>query len=266
MIPTGEVSLAHVYDPAKDEVRDWIAEPKLDGVRCVLFQGYACTRTAKPIPSVSDLAAWFAGLPFALDGELMLPGAAFEQTVGEVRQTKRLSSDLVFHAFDLIPSRDCDAEMPFVERRALLVQSLTTLRHTRATVTPWTSCEDALATCEAYTMQGFEGVMFKNPLAPYTPGRSRSVLKMKPWFDTNAIVIEALPGEGKHAGRLGALVVQTEAGIQCKVGTGFSDGERAALWANRDALKGSIVEICYQELTKRGALRFPTFRRIRGDL
>lgn len=265
MIPTGQVSLAHTFDPAKDEVRDWIAEPKLDGVRCILYQGYAVTRAGKPIPSVSDLARHFAQLPFALDGELLLPGATFEQTVGEVRQKQRVSDRLVFHAFDVIPTGE-DASTPFLERRRALVQALVQFPHARATMTPWEPCVDALQACERYVAMGFEGVMLKDPGAPYTPGRSRAVLKMKPWFDTNATVAAAIAGEGKHAGRLGALVVDTDEGVRCKVGTGFSDCERQALWDNRDGLVGSVVEICYQERTERGALRFPTFRRIRSDL
>jgi DNA ligase-1 len=265
IIPTGEVSLAHVFHPERDDVNGWIVEPKLDGVRCVMFRGLAVTRAGKPIPSVSDIARHFASLPFALDGELMLPGRKFEGTVGEVRQTKRISETLVYNVFDAIPASG--EQTPFIERRGVVLEATSgAWSHERVARTPFDLVDDPHAACAHALADGFEGIMLKDPAAPYRPGRTRSTLKMKPWLDTNATVLEVIAGEGKHEGRLGALVVQTEAGVRCKVGTGFSDGERAALWANRDTVAGSVVELVYQELTERGALRFPTFRRIRGDL
>lgn len=266
IIPGGQVSLAHVYRPDKDQVDGWIVEPKLDGVRCVMFGGCAVTRENKPIPSVSDIARHFAALPFALDGELMLPGAKFEQTVGEVRQQQRISESLVYHVFDIIPPPG-DEPTPFIKRRMWALRGTTgTWEHPRVTRTPFEVVRNPVEDIKHYIAAGYEGIMLKDPAAPYMHGRSRSVLKMKPWLDTTATIIEALPGEGKHEGRLGALILETEGGVRCKVGTGFSDAERVALWAHREHLAGSVVEIIYQELTSRGALRFPTFRRIRGDL
>ncbi len=46
----------------------------------------------------------------------------------------------------------------------------------------------------------------------YHSGRSDDLLKLKPWQDTEATVIEILPGKGKFSGMMGALVVKDKRG------------------------------------------------------
>lgn len=53
---------------------------------------------------------------------------------------------------------------------------------------------------------GREGVMLKDPTNPYTPGRNNNHLKVKRFYDAEAVVIGHEDGKGKHTGRLGALV------------------------------------------------------------
>ena len=75
-------------------------------------------------------------------------------------------------------------------------------------------------------------------------------------------------GNGKYEGLLGALHVSSACGkIKCKVGSGFTDEDRAELWVEHLAgrLAGKIATITYQEVTKDGSLRFPTFNHVRFD-
>ena len=74
-------------------------------------------------------------------------------------------------------------------------------------------------------------------------------------------MVKHLPGEGKHKGRLGALVVEMPGGKRFSVGTGFSDAERAS-----PPPLGSLITYRYQELTDRGVPRFPSFLRVCGEL
>jgi DNA ligase-1 len=46
----------------------------------------------------------------------------------------------------------------------------------------------------------------------YHSGRSDDLLKLKPWQDAEATVIEILPGKGKFSGMTGALVVKDKRG------------------------------------------------------
>ena len=60
----------------------------------------------------------------------------------------------------------------------------------------------------------------------YHSGRSDDLLKLKPWQDAEATVIEILPGKGKFSGMMGALVVKDKRGHIFRIGSGFSDNER----------------------------------------
>ena len=75
---------------------------------------------------------------------------------------------------------------------------------------------------------GGEGLMLHLADAPYVTGRSDVLLKLKPLQDTEAVVIEHVPGKGKYQGMLGALRVQMPDGKKFLIGTGFTDAARQA--------------------------------------
>jgi DNA ligase 1 len=84
------------------------------------------------------------------------------------------------------------------------------------------------------------------------------LLKMKAWYDTEAVVIGYQPGKGKHAGRVGALRIRTANGVEFLLGTGLSDTER-----DNPPPIGSRVTFRYRSLTPRGLPRFASFYRTR---
>lgn len=53
---------------------------------------------------------------------------------------------------------------------------------------------------------GWEGLMVVRPDSVYINDRSHSLLKVKPFYDAEAVVIGYTAGEGKHSGRIGALI------------------------------------------------------------
>jgi NAD-dependent DNA ligase len=108
---------------------------------------------------------------------------------------------------------------------------------------------------------GGEGLMLRQPQSLYEVGRSTTLYKVKTFLDAEARVVEHLPGEGKHVGRLGALMVEMPNGTRFSVGTGFTDAERRS-----PPPIGALITYRYQELTDRGVPRFPTFVRVRSDL
>ena len=95
----------------------------------------------------------------------------------------------------------------------------------------------------------------------YAVGRSHTLLKVKSFRDAEARVVGHQAGLGKHAGRLGALVVETPEGVRFSVGTGLSDAERAA-----PPPLGAIITYRYQELSDGGVPRFPSFVGVRHDV
>lgn len=121
---------------------------------------------------------------------------------------------------------------------------------------------------------GFEGIILKEHDCPYIFKRSKRWMKVKPTADADLPIIDAIEGEERLVGSLGALVLQGTVmfnnrphKVTTKVGTGFTDVQRKELWEahQRGELIGRIVQVSYQEPDIDGALRFPSFERLRDD-
>jgi DNA ligase-1 len=113
---------------------------------------------------------------------------------------------------------------------------------------------------EAIAQRGGEGLMLHRGDSLYRSGRSNDLLKLKPYLDAEATVIEHLPGKGKFEGMMGALLVEIDNGKRFRIGTGFSDSERR----NPPPI-GSVITFKYHGLTPNGMPRFVSFLRVRKD-
>jgi len=118
---------------------------------------------------------------------------------------------------------------------------------------------------------GYEGIMIKDPDAPYECKRSVAWLKLKPFIEVSLEVKDVEEGTGRNIGRLGAIVCSgTDDGkeIQVNVGSGFSDSDRDNFWNSRNELPGQIVEVRADAITQNQdgtySLRFPRFKGFRG--
>lgn len=127
-----------------------------------------------------------------------------------------------------------------------------------------------IALCQADVTAAFkkirakngEGVMLKKLNALYAFRRNDNILKLKEFYTYDLRIVGAFEGQGKYSGMLGGLVVADDTGkINSDVGSGFTDDDRMSMWLRHQVgkLTGSIVEICFQEVTADGSLRFPTF-------
>jgi DNA ligase-1 len=105
---------------------------------------------------------------------------------------------------------------------------------------------------------GGEGLMLHYQQAHYAVGRSEYIIKLKPKYDAEAVVIGHTQGKGKYRGKLGALVVKTPAGLVFNVGSGLSDKQR-----ENPPLVGSIITYQYLGFTQKGTPRFASFLRER---
>lgn len=249
--------LAHAWTGAEDVDGWWMSE-KLDGVRAYWNGEAFVSRLGNVFPA----PAWFTEkLPRTiLDGELFGGRKRFQHTVGVVRRQDlgREWESLRFVVFD---APDVDA--PFEARVAQLEAWLTEAGSPYALAHPHVRCEDRAhldREMDRVEALGGEGLMLRRPGSAYEVGRSTSLLKVKRFSDAEARVVAHLPGAGKHAGRLGALLVEMLDGTRFSIGTGFSDVERVTPPAI-----GAIVTYRYQELSDGGVPRFPTFVAERSD-
>jgi DNA ligase 1 len=237
---------------------DWWMSEKLDGVRAWWDGKQFLSRQG----NVYHAPAWFvAGLPnVVLDGELWLNRRAFQRTVSIVRRQDQSEHwrQIRFVIFDAP-----EFNHPFEERQAYLRELICQHHPPHAGVLPQFRCvsldhlREELARIEAI---GGEGLMLRQPGSRYVAGRSSTLLKIKNFHDSEGRVVEHLPGKGRHAGRLGAVVVELPSGLTFSVGTGFTDAQR-----QNPPPVGSIITYRFQELTDRGVPRFPSFVGVRTD-
>ena len=120
---------------------------------------------------------------------------------------------------------------------------------------------------------GGEGIMIKDPFAPYEGKRTAYWLKKKPVISVTLEVTGVEPGkdDSKYVHTLGALVCHGFDGVEIhtNVGSGIPDDMRDQLWADRDNLIGMLIEIIADKITlEEGStvysLRFPRLKGFRG--
>lgn len=249
--------LAHPWDHLTDLAGWWMSE-KLDGVRAY-WDG---SRFISRLGNEYRAPDWFVeGLPKEpLDGELWLDRQMFQRTVSIVRRHDASDhwKEITYVVFD------APALASTFEHRQLQLRSWLGSGLPHARVLDQHVCQgvDHLQReLDRVIGLGGEGLMLRQPQSLYEVGRSTTLYKVKTFLDAEARVVDHLPGEGKHVGRLGALVVEMPDGTRFSVGTGFTDAERRS-----PPPIGVLITYRYQELTDRGVPRFPTFLRVRSDL
>lgn len=251
--------LAAVYQPGTALTDYWVSE-KYDGVRAYWDGRQLLLRSGDKVAAPAWFTAHWPRQP--MDGELWTGRGKFEQTVSTVRsQAPRDAAwrEVRFMVFDL-------PEQPgtFTQRLAALRQLLP------LTTAPWlvavpqqraTTHEDLQALLERTARGGGEGLMLHRGSAIYRAGRSGDLLKVKSFDDADARVVAYVEGKGRHAGRMGALLVEMPDGRRFKLGTGFSDAQRRSPPA-----VGSWISYRYNGSTGNGLPRFARFLRERPDL
>ena len=249
------VLLAESWDNAADLSGWWMSE-KLDGVRAYWDGKQFISRQG----NLYHAPDWFvAGLPSVpLDGELWIGRKKFQRTVSVVRRQDKtdLWKEVSYLVFDA-PA----ATGGFEDRLAYLKDTLSghTLAHVRPHAHELCKSIDCLrAELTRVESLGGEGLMLRQPGSKYVAGRSSTLLKVKTFHDTEALVIGHLPGAGRHKGRLGALQARLPDGTEFSIGTGFSDKERS----NPPPI-GATVTFRYQELSEGGVPRFPSYVAVR---
>jgi DNA ligase 1 len=264
-LPLANFQFAHAK-PALTEAREhhagvnvaeYLVSEKLDGVRAYWDGSSLLFRSGQSIAA----PAWFTqALPkVQLDGELWLGRQRFDELSGIVRKAAPVDAQwktVSYQVFDL-PGHAAR----FAQRAAALADLVKAaqLPFLQAVAQERIKDEAALqAKLKAVVTAGGEGLMLHRANALHAPGRNGALLKLKPVADAEATVMAHVPGKGKHAGQLGALHVKTAEGISFKLGTGFSDAQRA----NPPAV-GSVVTYTYRDKTPGGKPRFAAFLRVR---
>lgn len=255
---TPALMLAKVYRPGVP-LRDYWLSEKYDGLRACWDGQRLLTRGGEAITAPD----WFtAGWPAeSMDGELWIGRGRFEETLSTVRrQTPGEGAwrRVRFMVFDLPahPGRFTERIQPY----QTLVKRLNQ---------PWVqavaqervaSHAELMARLDRLVKAGGEGLMLHRGDSFYRAERNDDLLKVKTHEDAEARVLQHLPGQGRHAGRLGALLVETPEGARFRLGTGFSDAQR-----DHPPAVGEWVTYRFRGVNGSGVPRFASFVRVRPD-
>ena len=271
-------------------------EVKLDGVRVI-----AIVRTDGRVDMFSRNGKELANFPhiveqistvvkanppaydLVLDGEIM--SSSFQDLMTQVhRKSDVKANDAVLNLFDVLPLSDFEAgfwDKRQEDRSAMVyhwhkqhkdvLPNVAVVGHELVDLdTPEGQQRYKEINVKAIA-GGYEGIMLKDPEAPYECKRSVAWLKLKPFIEVSLEVVDVEEGTGRNIGRLGAIVCQgvdDGKAIRVNVGSGFSDSDRDSYWTSRDSLLGQIVEVRADAVTQNQdgtySLRFPRFLRFRG--
>jgi len=250
--------LANVYRPGIDLGVYWLSE-KFDGVRGFWDGRRLLTRGGTEVQA----PAWFTqGWPTEpMDGELWAGRGRFEETVSTVRQQTPDDAAwrrIRFMVFDLPAHPGVFSER--IQAYRSLVRGLGQ-SWVLAVPQERVSSHEALGQrLDQMVRSGGEGLMLHRGDSLYHALRSDDLLKVKTHEDAEAQVLESVPGRGKYAGAMGALLVQAPDGRRFRIGSGFSDAQR-----KQPPQVGTWLTYRYRGLHDSGLPRFATFLRFRSD-
>lgn len=290
-IPTFEVMKAQKFPEEfeKEITYPCLAEHKLDGIRTIAIV-YTDSinyfnRSGKEEETINGLfdkelfeLRKLVGYDFVIDGERY--GENFKRTVNAKREgDDDAKSDLKYYAFFMMPIQDWIAKKTKItmqENRTNLEKLITEINSDKLT-TPFAcivySYSDVLKCCNyAIDTEKVEGLILKKLSSPYIWDRDMAWCKVKRFHDVNAKIINFYYGKKK------TRLEHTIAGVECsaeledgtpvqfKVGSGFSDNDRADMLANQEEWLKKTLLIKYQEVSiaankKIASLRFTTFER-----
>ena len=259
-LPTApSLMLAQVYRPGAFQPALHRVSEKYDGVRAYWDGLRLWTRHGRPIAA----PAWFtAGWPKrALDGELWAGRGRFLAAASAVAADMpddKAWLELRYMVFDLP-----DEPGSFDRRLPVLEQAVNALGQPWVEAVPQHHVADEAGLRELLrrvVADGGEGLVLRRGDAPYQRDRGEGLLKLKPHEDAEARVVAHLPGEGRYAGQVGALLVEMPDGRRFRLGSGLTDADR-----RRPPPLGAWVTYRYSGLHESGLPRFASFVRVRSD-
>jgi len=260
--------LAHNYD-GRDPTGYFLSE-KLDGYRALFYNGNKPQLFSR---NNKDFIApkWFMdnisnNIPKGtlLDGELFIKRGDFAG-MGIVRKKVPVDSEwkkIKYMVFDL-PL----VNKPFIERYDILkkilkgIENVDLVNHIKIN-----NLEHFNDLHKKWTKEGGEGSMLRDGNSYYENKRSRSLLKVKDYFDDEVIIEDIQFGTGKNSDVMGHLIVRWASHSKnpykgtFDVGSGFTDEQRRN-WRNLFKPR-KMVTIKYFEVQKSGKPRFPIFQNI----
>jgi len=260
-----------------------LATPKLDGIRCLVVDGQAVSRTFKPIPNnyIRNTIEQVAVEGF--DGEIIVKDKKFNEITSAVMSIGGSPVNFRYVVFDhcIDPLEGYKDRMKRLKE--LKVESSSIQKLLPVVIN---NIDELLAFEKKSLSEGFEGIMLRSIDSPYKFGRSTLrqswLLKLKRFTDSEAIIIDlyeqmtndndAFVNELGHtkrsshqdgkvsAGTLGGFNVKDiKSSVEFKIGSGFDDSMRTNIWRNKNSYIGKVIKYKSQKSGEKTKPRFPVF-------
>ena len=271
---------------------DWsenvFIQPKLDGVRCVIYldekENIRCfSRTGKEFHNLQHIkdsltdffkmeTQFSANTDVVLDGELYNHDLKdnFEKIISLVRKQKPTENDrfearhlVQFHCYDYI---ETVMNQPYGYRMNQLVTSDMYSYCVKYVPTNLVLRMDDARVYHARNLaNGYEGSILRLD-KPYQCKRSYNLQKFKDFSDTEATIVGYEEGKGKREGTLGKFLMQDDDGNKfgCPPGKGYNYKALTKILDNIGDYIGQRATFTYFERTQYGSYRHPMFKTIRN--
>jgi DNA ligase-1 len=316
LCPNNEIDLNTLTYPL-------LASTKLDGCRLLFKQGQIVTRSLKPLPNI-QLNQKFEPLRkcseennFILDGEVFAPGIPFQFIVScfmtedynakqSIKKWTELCQEhdyfisrqevfdkLKFYCFDCIKD---NPYVPFLHRKTIATNYIVEFPDIAFPVKQIevNNVEEITTFFEQVLKEGYEGLIIRNPKAPYKYGRARvlenNAYKLKPWVTIDSKIIGFIQAtqvnedaektvnelgrsrtskrqEDRHTINKAQAFVVDFNGKELSVPISMPDAKKEYIWIHQDEYLGKYVEYKFMTIgmKKDGLPRIPKMIRMRED-
>ena len=280
LIPTWEVMLGTSIEHCKLPENTWFSlSQKLNGNRCTYYNGEFYTRQNKKYIGLNHIKADIEKIPnakeYVFDGELIYKNneglsdsSAFQKGTGIANNKSNSKEELKLVLFDVLPKKEFDNKISkdsYKTRKQHLLDLKQYETENMEVVQMFYEGTDQseiwkwLDYCEQNDMEG----CMLNLDTPYECKRTKSLMKIKKFYDFDLQIVGYEEGTGRNKGRLGAFITDYH-GNQVKIGSGYSDEERVNFWNNRDEYIGRVITVKYKEISKDKktgleSLQFPVY-------
>lgn len=258
-----------------------IVQEKYDGVYCIARRindsVHFFSRSGNEFLSMNHLQDPINELLTSSNSDFIIfeaysPGTPLNVITGWCRDSKRQHEEIKGIVHDCLTTGEYsnNSPTPYQKRLARLVSAFNSVNGADRLLLPDQITAKTYADIDLFVnaiwSKSGEGIVIKNPSAPYTRGsRNVNLMKLKRAMSYDLEVIDLEEGQGKYKFMTGKLICRWKNGTTINVGSGLSDDQRAQWWTNKSAIIGKIVQVDAMSLSSKGQLREPVFKCVRLD-
>jgi DNA ligase-1 len=275
--------LAHTYEPftekkkKNDIVFPCFVQPKLDGLRCIVYRKkdniMFQSRTGSYFDSLSHIEKGLQNLflvypDHILDGELYTTDMPFEELAGLIKKKKITMEDKIklksvcYHVYDMIDSGT-------FQHRHQMIDSILSSYPCEYVKKVATYEADSIATFKdffsTFVQDGYEGIMLRNKEGLYQCGyRSHDLQKYKEFCEDEFEIVAFKEGDGRDKGTV-IWVCKNQDGREFSVRPRGTIEMRKEWYNSGSESVGKKLTVIYQELSELGVPRFPVGKSVRDN-